>query len=289
MKLTIIGASGSFPGPGSPASCYLLTAEGVAEDGVTPRTWRILLDLGNGALGTLQALADATAVDAVFAGKTRRFNRRFEQMCSHYLIEPVACTPASGWEKGQVEKNVQDARPRLWQPIPNFPDLAALNASVIAGVMKASNPDVNMVSAPIIAKERGIQVSTTSQEKSGTFDAYIKVTMVTETRERSIAGTVFSDGKPRFIQVKGINIDAEVGEHMLYTTNNDVPGIIGALGTTLGQHGVNIANFTLGRSSVGKDAIAILYLDEPLDGPTLDALRDTGLFKQVRPLEFAAA
>ncbi|OWJ78734.1 MULTISPECIES: phosphoglycerate dehydrogenase [Haematobacter] len=168
-------------------------------------------------------------------------------------------------------------------------NLAALNASVIAGVMKTTNPDVNMVSAPIIAKERGIQVSTTSQEKSGTFDAYIKVTMVTETRERSIAGTVFSDGKPRFIQVKGINIDAEVGEHMLYTTNNDVPGIIGALGTTLGQHGVNIANFTLGRSSVGKDAIAILYLDEPLDGPTLDALRDTGLFKQVRPLEFAAA
>ena len=155
--------------------------------------------------------------------------------------------------------------------------------------MKTTNPDVNMVSAPIIAKERGIQVSTTSQEKSGTFDAYIKVTMVTETRERSIAGTVFSDGKPRFIQVKGINIDAEVGEHMLYTTNNDVPGIIGALGTTLGQHGVNIANFTLGRSSVGRDAIAILYLDEPLDGPTLDALRDTGLFKQVRPLEFAAA
>ncbi|KFI32573.1 3-phosphoglycerate dehydrogenase [Haematobacter missouriensis] len=168
-------------------------------------------------------------------------------------------------------------------------NLAALNAAVIAGVMKTTNPDVNMVSAPIIAKERGIQVSTTSQEKSGTFDAYIKVTMVTETRERSIAGTVFSDGKPRFIQVKGINIDAEVGEHMLYTTNNDVPGIIGALGTTLGQHGVNIANFTLGRSSVGRDAIAILYLDEPLDGPTLDALRDTGLFKQVRPLEFAAA
>ena len=168
-------------------------------------------------------------------------------------------------------------------------NLAALNAAVISGVMKATNPEVNMVSAPIMAKERGIQVSTTSQEKSGTFDAYIKVTMVTETRERSVAGTVFSDGKPRFIQVKGINIDAEVGEHMLYTTNSDVPGIIGALGSTLGQHGVNIANFTLGRSAIGKDAIAILYLDEPLDGATIDALRATGLFNQVRPLEFEAA
>lgn len=145
-----------------------------------------------------------------------------------------------------------------------------------------------MVSAPVIAKERGIQISTTTQEKSGTFDGYIKVTVVTAQRERSIAGTVFADGKPRFIQVKGINIDAEVGAHMLYTTNNDVPGIIGTLGKTLGDHGVNIANFTLGRSSVGQDAIAILYLDEPLPQTVVDALTSTGLFQQVRPLQFAA-
>ncbi|MFN7053432.1 MAG: phosphoglycerate dehydrogenase, partial [Gemmobacter sp.] len=123
-------------------------------------------------------------------------------------------------------------------------NLAALNCAAIAGIMRATNPAVNMVSAPVIAKERGIQISTTQQEKSGVFDAYIKLTMVTETRERSIGGTVFSDGKPRFIQVKGINIDAEVGQHMLYTTNKDVPGIIGTLGGTLGKHGVNIANFS---------------------------------------------
>ena len=167
-------------------------------------------------------------------------------------------------------------------------NLAALNSAVIAGVMKAQNPEVNMVSAPVVAKERGMQLSTTTQEKSGAFDGYIKVTMVTDTRERAIAGTVFSDGKPRFIQVKDINIDAEVGAHMLYTTNNDVPGIIGALGTTLGKHGVNIANFTLGRSEVGKDAIAILYLDEPALPEVVEALKATGLFTQVRPLEFAA-
>ena len=104
------------------------------------------------------------------------------------------------------------------------------------------------MSAPVFAKDRGIKISTTTQDKSGTFDGYIKVTVVTEKRERSIAGTVFSDGKPRFIQIKGINIDAEVGAHMLYTTNEDVPGIIGALGQTMGDNGVNIANFTLGRA-----------------------------------------
>lgn len=165
-------------------------------------------------------------------------------------------------------------------------NLKALNASVIAGVMAAANPDVNMVSAPVMAAERGVQVATTTQAKSGIFDGYIKVTVVTETRDRSIAGTVFSDGKPRFIQIRGINVDAEIGQHMLYTRNKDVPGVIGALGTVLGNLGVNIANFTLGRTKAGEDAIAILYLDEELQPEVIEALRATGKFVQVRPINF---
>ena len=166
---------------------------------------------------------------------------------------------------------------------------AALNAAAIAGVMKATNPDVNMVSAPVLAQERGVDVATTTQGKTGVFDAYIKMTVVTAERERSIAGTVFSDGKPRFIQIKGITIDAEIGEHMLYTTNHDTPGVIGALGQTLGSNGVNIANFTLGRSDRGRDAIALLYLDEQPPVDVLQKLRDTGLFQQIRPLQFEVA
>ncbi|TCM86994.1 phosphoglycerate dehydrogenase [Rhodovulum steppense] len=165
-------------------------------------------------------------------------------------------------------------------------NIEALNCAAIAGVLKEANPAINMVSAPIVAKERGIAMSTTTQGKSGAFDGYIKLTVVTEKRERSIAGTVFSDGKPRFIQIKGINIDAEIGEHMLYTTNKDVPGIIGALGATMGAHGVNIANFTLGRTGPGENAIAILYLDDPIPQVVIDELKATGLFQQVRPLEF---
>ncbi|MFT4012068.1 MAG: phosphoglycerate dehydrogenase [Paracoccus sp. (in: a-proteobacteria)] len=165
-------------------------------------------------------------------------------------------------------------------------NLKALNAAVIAGVMKAGNPDVNMVSAPVMAAERGMQIATTTQAKTGVFDGYIKVTMVSDERERSIAGTVFSDGKPRFIQIRGINVDAEIGEHMLYTRNKDVPGVIGALGTTLGDLGVNIANFTLGRTKSGDDAIAILYLDEELPAEVVEALRATGKFLQVRPINF---
>ena len=168
-------------------------------------------------------------------------------------------------------------------------NLDALNCSVIAGIMKRANPDVNMVSAPVIAKERGIQISTTNQDKSGTFDGYIKITVVTEKRERSVAGTVFSDGKPRFIQIKGINIDAEIGSNMLYTTNVDVPGIIGLLGNTMGKNSVNIANFTLGRSEVGGEAIALLYVDEPIPAGVLNTLEGTGQFTQVKPLAFDVA
>ncbi|WP_068116226.1 phosphoglycerate dehydrogenase [Tropicimonas marinistellae] len=168
-------------------------------------------------------------------------------------------------------------------------NLDALGCAAIAGVMKASNPDVNLVSAPLQAAERGVKVSRTTQGKSGVFDAFIKLTVVTEQRERSIAGTVFSDGKPRFIQIKGINIDAEIGAHMLYTTNEDVPGIIGTLGQTMGENGVNIANFTLGRSEPGKDAIALLYVDAPVAPEVIGKLKATGLFRNVSPLEFAVA
>ena len=165
-------------------------------------------------------------------------------------------------------------------------NLDALNCGVVAGIMKRANPDVNMVSAPVAAREKGIQISTTNQDKSGVFDGYIKVTVVTDKRERSIAGTVFSDGKPRFIQIKGINIDAEVGAHMIYTTNEDVPGIIGTLGQTMGENGVNIANFTLGRAGAKGEAIALLYVDDAVPAPVIQKLEDTGLFTQVKTLQF---
>ncbi len=100
---------------------------------------------------------------------------------------------------------------------------------------------------------------------------------------------MFSDQKPRFIQIKGITIDAEVGAHMLYTTHDDVPGIIGTLGQTLGDNGVNIGNFALGRSAAGKDAIAFLYLDGEASDAALDKLRATRMFRQVRQLQFDVA
>jgi D-3-phosphoglycerate dehydrogenase len=187
---------------------------------------------------------------------------------------------------GQMTDEPIKAINLLYDGVVSQMNLEALTSAAVAGIMKAVNPEVNMVSAPLIAKERGIKISTTRQDKSGAFEGYIKLTVVTAERERSIGGTVFSDGKPRFIQIKGINIDAEIGQHMLYTTNRDEPGIIGALGQTLGGNGVNIANFTLGRSAAGSEAIALLYVDAPVPDDVIAKLHETGLFQQIRTLEF---
>ncbi len=168
-------------------------------------------------------------------------------------------------------------------------NLDALTCATVAGVMRRHTPDVNLVSAPIVAKEKGIRLSTTRQDKSGAFEGYIKLTMVSKIRTRAIAGTVFSDAKPRFIQIKGINIDAEVGAKMLYTTNRDSPGIIGLLGQTLGTNGINIANFTLGRDTAGGEAIALLYTDQAIPANVVAELENTGKFGVVRPLEFNVA
>ena len=162
----------------------------------------------------------------------------------------------------------------------------ALNSAALAGLIKAQVSEVNMVSAPLMAKERGIQVSQTKRDKSGVFDSYIKITVTTEKSTRSIAGTVFSDGKPRFIQIKGINLDAEVGRHMIYIANDDVPGTIGTLGNLLGDSNVNIANFHLGRNKPGGKAIALLYIDQPASPEVIHELQSCGLYQQVNPLEF---
>ena len=162
----------------------------------------------------------------------------------------------------------------------------ALTSAALAGLIRPQVSDVNMVSAPIMVKERGIQLSATKRDKSGVFDGYIKLTVKTESKTREVAGTCFSDGKPRFIQIKGINLDAEIGRYMVYTTNNDVPGIIGLIGQTMGEAGANIANFSLGRNRPGGDAIALLYVDEPVSQDVLNKLTASGKIIQAKALEF---
>jgi D-3-phosphoglycerate dehydrogenase / 2-oxoglutarate reductase len=162
----------------------------------------------------------------------------------------------------------------------------ALTSAALAGVMAAQTGMVNMVSAPLVAKERGIKVDEVKQTQRGAYETYIRLTVKTEHYERSIAGTVFSDGKPRIIQIKGIELESDFGSHMLYVTNLDKPGFIGAVGSLLGNAGINIASFHLGRQSVGTDAICLVEVDSAIAENLVKAVTALPQVKQAQALAF---
>ena len=162
----------------------------------------------------------------------------------------------------------------------------ALTSALLAGLLKPMLGEVNMVSAPAVARERGLQVDETRQTPRGIYDSYIRLSVQADGLERSVAGTVFSDGKPRIIQIKGIELEADFGPHMLYVTNLDKPGFIGALGMLLGNANVNIASFHLGRLAEGSDAICLVQLDEPIPASVLAAVQKLTQVRQAKPLAF---
>jgi len=118
------------------------------------------------------------------------------------------------------------------------------------------------------------------------YESLITVTVITERQERSASGTVYADGKPRLVDIKGIRVDAEFGKSMIYVTNEDKPGFIGCLGTLLGEASVNIANFNLGRSGPGQDAIALVAIDGPIGEDVLNKIRKLPLVNQAKALAF---
>ena len=136
-----------------------------------------------------------------------------------------------------------------------------LTAAALAGVMRPMLAEVNMVSAPAVSKERGITVSESRQDDSPIYESLIRITVTTEKGKRSFAGSVLA-GTPRVIEVKGMDLDAPFMPTMLYVNNLDKPGFIGNLGALLGEAGVNIATFNLGRVSAGDDAIALVGIDQ---------------------------
>jgi len=108
----------------------------------------------------------------------------------------------------------------------------------------------------------------------------------TDDQIHDVSGTLFSDQNPRVVEIDGIKIEAELGQHMIYVSNDDKPGIIGNLGTTLGDVGVNIATFHLGRVNQGGDAMALIAVDDVIQERVLKKLRELSHVKQVRALHF---
>jgi len=162
----------------------------------------------------------------------------------------------------------------------------AITAAAIAGLLRPLLSDVNVVSAPIVAKERGIAIDEVTRAAVGDYESLITLSVTTERQERSVAGTVFHDGKPRIVDIKDIKVDAEFLPHMIYVTNEDKPGFIGRFAGLLGDAKVNIATFALGRDEQGGSAIALVAVDSAPPEATLAEIQKLPGVKQAKVLAF---
>lgn len=158
--------------------------------------------------------------------------------------------------------------------------------AALAELMKPFSDTVNMVNAPVFVRDRGIDVSEVIHDRPGDYQTLVRLTVKTERFERSVSGTLFGGALPRVVDIKSISIEAELTPHMLYITNEDKPGLIGGIGTLLGDAGVNIATFHLGRAAEGGDAIALIAIDEALSDDLLQKLNALPQIKQIKTLSF---
>jgi len=160
-----------------------------------------------------------------------------------------------------------------------------LTAAAVAGVLKPMLSEVNVVNAPVVAKERGVAIAETFRDTASSYESVIRLRIVTERDDRSVSGALFGPAA-RIVEIKGVDMEAGFAPHMLYTTNDDQPGFIGALGATLGEARVNIGTFNLGRSAPGGDAIALVAVDEPISEAILEKVRALPHVRQAKALTF---
>ncbi len=161
-----------------------------------------------------------------------------------------------------------------------------LTALLLEGLLSRQTETVNMVNAPSIAKERGIALTEVTREAASAYQTMIRLTAVTQAQSRTICGTLFNGDQPRIVEIKGVPMDARLRPHMLLVTNHDRPGLIGRLGTVLGDAGINIATFNLGRDEAGGNAIALIEIDEEPSEAVLEQVRALPNVMRVKALRF---
>jgi D-3-phosphoglycerate dehydrogenase / 2-oxoglutarate reductase len=161
-----------------------------------------------------------------------------------------------------------------------------LTAIAIAGLLAPVMEGVNMVNAPVMARDHGIEVAETVHERDSEYQTLVRITVATDKQERAVAGTLFAGSRPRLVEIKGIKVEADFARHMLYVTNQDKPGFIGRFGATLAEAGINIATFHLGRAVQGGDAICLVSVDEPVSEDVISMVRTLPLVVQATGLSF---
>ena len=165
-------------------------------------------------------------------------------------------------------------------------NMKPITGAVLAGLMKTFSDTVNMVNAPAMARDRNIEVAEVRHERDTDYQTLVRVRVRTASGERSVAGTLFGHAAPRLVEIFGIKVEADFAPRMLFIVNEDKPGFIGRLGSTLGNAQVNIGTFHLGRRDAGAEAILLLSVDQPINEALLAELHRLPGVKTVKALKF---
>jgi D-3-phosphoglycerate dehydrogenase len=165
-------------------------------------------------------------------------------------------------------------------------NMKPITGAVLAGFMRVHSDTVNMVNAPFLAKERGLDVREVRHDREGDYHTLLQVTAETKAGSRTVAGTLFGNAAPRLVELFGVKVEADLAGDMLYVVNEDAPGFIGRLGTTLGEAGINIGTFHLGRVEAAGEAVLLLSVDEPVGPEVIAKVEKLPGVKVVRALRF---
>ena len=169
-------------------------------------------------------------------------------------------------------------------------NLKPITAAVLAGMMRAWSDTINMVNAPILAKERGLDVAEVRHNDEGDYHTLLRIVAITPDRRREVAGSLFGESEMRLVEIAGTRIETDLEGHMMYIVNEDRPGFIGRLGSVLGEADVNIGNFHLGRrlpdKHRGGDAVLLLSVDQQPGKEVQDAVCALDGVKKVKALSF---
>ena len=184
----------------------------------------------------------------------------------------------AGTEIRSIDVEVEGAAAEL--------NIKPVTGAVLAGVMRTWSDTVNMVNAPYLAKERGIAVREIRNEGESDYHTLVAVTVGTEHGEKRVEGTLFGNRAPRLVKIFGIPVEADLAGQMIYIVNTDAPGFIGALGTRLGENGINIATFNLGRRKEKAEAVALVAVDDPITPSVAEQLHQLPGVREVVPLSF---
>ncbi len=183
-----------------------------------------------------------------------------------------------GTEVRSVDIEVEGAAAEL--------NIKPISGAVLAGLMGTYSDTVNMVNAPYLARERGLDVREIRHDREGDYHTLLAVTVGTRDGKRRVAGTLFGNRATRLVEIFGVEVEAELAGQMIYIVNTDEPGFIGALGTALGEAKVTIATFNLGRRAQGGEAVALVAVDEQVPPAVIRKLGELPGVREVVPLQF---